>query len=90
MRLGFFTIHPKLAAWAYIWTRGQPTRVEDVNRRRRLEGCPEIRLGVGLEAGRVAYGNVGSPERLDFTVIGPAVNRAARLESLTKVLAAPL
>ena len=30
MRLGFFTIHPQLAAWAYIWTRGQPTRVERV------------------------------------------------------------
>ncbi len=65
-------------------------RVEEVNRRRRQEGCPEIHFGVGLNAGRVAYGNVGSPERLDFTVIGPAVNRAARLESLTKDLGVPL
>ena len=32
------------------------------------------------------YGNVGAPERLDFTVMGPAVNRTARLESLTKEL----
>ena len=65
-------------------------RVAEVNRRRRQEGCPEIRFGIGLNAGRVAYGNVGSPERLDFTVIGPAVNRAARLESLTKELGVPL
>jgi len=65
-------------------------RVEEVNRRRRLEGSPEIRFGVGLNAGKVAYGNVGSPDRLDFTVIGPAVNRAARLESLTKELGVPL
>ena len=32
------------------------------------------------------YGNVGAPDRLDFTVMGPAVNRTARLESLTKSL----
>jgi len=65
-------------------------RAEEVNRRRRLDGAPEIRFGVGLNAGRVVYGNVGAPERLDFTVIGPAVNRAARLESLTKELGVPL
>ena len=34
--------------------------------------------------GEVIYGNVGAPDRLDFTVMGPAVNRTARLESLTK------
>ena len=61
-----------------------------VNRRRRNEGDPEIRFGVGLAAGEVVYGNVGAPDRLDFTVIGPAVNRAARLESLTKELGVPL
>ena len=65
-------------------------RTEELNHRRRLEGCPEIRFGVGLNAGRVVYGNVGAPDRLDFTVIGPAVNRAARLESLTKELGVPL
>ena len=65
-------------------------RVEDLNQRRCAEGCPEIRFGVGLNAGRVVYGNVGAPDRLDFTVIGPAVNRAARLESLTKELGVPL
>jgi adenylate cyclase len=65
-------------------------RAEKVNHGRRLEGCPEIRFGVGLNAGKVIYGNIGAPDRLDFTVIGPAVNRAARLESLTKELGVPL
>jgi len=65
-------------------------RADELNRRRRLGGAPEFRFGVGLNAGRVVYGNVGAPDRLDFTVIGPAVNRAARLESLTKELGVPL
>ena len=65
-------------------------RAETINHRRRLDACPEIRFGVGLNAGQVVYGNVGAPDRLDFTVIGPAVNRAARLESMTKDLGVPL
>jgi adenylate cyclase len=65
-------------------------RAEQVNRQRCRDGCPEIRFGIGLNAGKVVYGNIGAPDRLDFTVIGPAVNRAARLETLTKELGVPL
>ncbi len=61
-----------------------------LNHRRRRAGKPEIRFGVGLHVGEVIYGNVGAPNRLDFTVMGPAVNRTARLESLTKTVKAPL
>lgn len=57
-----------------------------LNHRRRRHGQPEIEFGVGLNIGEVVYGNVGAPDRLDFTVMGPAVNRTARLESLTKNL----
>jgi adenylate cyclase len=66
------------------------TRIDAINGRRRQTGDPEIRFGIGLTAGEVVYGNVGAPDRLDFTVIGPAANRAARLESLTKELGVPL
>lgn len=65
-------------------------KLASLNDRRQSEGIPEIRFGVGLSAGEVVYGNVGAPDRLDFTVIGPSVNRAARLESLTKELGVPL
>ncbi|MDX1514711.1 MAG: adenylate/guanylate cyclase domain-containing protein [Gammaproteobacteria bacterium] len=61
-----------------------------LNHLRRRAGRPEIRFGVGLHVGEVIYGNVGAPNRLDFTVMGPAVNRTARLESLTKSVDTPL
>lgn len=42
--------------------------------------------GVALHVGEVTYGNIGAPDRLDFTVIGPAVNQAARVEALCRAL----
>lgn len=45
-----------------------------------------LEIGIALHKGEVMYGNVGTQERLDFTMIGPAVNEAARMEKLTKAL----
>ncbi|MGD0290846.1 MAG: adenylate/guanylate cyclase domain-containing protein [Candidatus Binataceae bacterium] len=45
-------------------------------------GHAEIRYGLALHLGEVTYGNIGAPNRLDFTVIGPAVNHATRIEKL--------
>jgi class 3 adenylate cyclase/uncharacterized protein (DUF427 family) len=45
-----------------------------------------IRYGIGLHLGEVTYGNIGVPERLEFTVIGSAANAAARVESMCKSL----
>jgi len=53
-------------------------------------GLPPIRYGIGLHLGTVTYGNIGIPQRLEFTVIGAAANEAARIESMTKELATPL
>jgi adenylate cyclase len=61
--------------------------IATVNMRRSRAGQPAIRFGVGLHVGEVIYGNIGTPDRLDFTVMGAAVNRAARLQSMTKKLA---
>lgn len=51
---------------------------------------PDLAFGLALHVGDVSYGNVGGMGRLDFTAIGPAVNLAARLESLTGKLGKPL
>lgn len=56
------------------------------NDERSQAGAPLIRFGLALHVGEVLYGNIGGEGRLDFTVIGPAVNLAARIESLCRVL----
>jgi adenylate cyclase len=62
------------------------TRVAALNAERRTIERTEFRFGIGLHIGDVIFGNVGAVDRLDFTVIGPAVNLAFRLETLTKRL----
>jgi adenylate cyclase len=61
-----------------------------VNHRRRNAGLQEIEFGLGLHIGTVTHANVGSPDRLAFNVVGPAVNKTARLQSITKEAGVPL
>lgn len=62
----------------------------DTNADRREADQPEIGCGIALHFGDVHYGNVGGENRLDFTVIGPAVNLASRIEGLTRDLKRPV
>jgi len=55
-----------------------------INHRRRRAGLPAIEFGLGLHVGTVTHANVGSPDRLAFNVVGPAVNRTARIQARTK------
>ena len=58
----------------------------DLNAQRREKGEPELALDLVLHYGEVVYGNVGAARRLDFTVIGPTVNEASRIEGLCEQL----
>ena len=64
--------------------------VTAVNDRHSTEGKPVMPLDQALHLGTVMYGNVGTEERLDFTVIGPAVNEANRMEALCQPLSVPI
>ena len=61
-------------------------RLAEVNRQRAEADTEALAFGLGLHVGDVLYGNIGVPERLEFSVTGPAANEAARIENLTKTL----
>ncbi|WP_052003059.1 adenylate/guanylate cyclase domain-containing protein [Microvirga sp. BSC39] len=80
--------HDRMAACRKALAAAQEfgRRTDAENALRRSSGNPLLSHGLALHVGEVAYGNVGAPHRLDFTVIGPAVNRASRLLDLAKRL----
>ena len=80
----------RAAATAALDAAAEALAALDAPGRATGESGPPLRAGFGLHIGEVVYGNVGAPDRLDFTVIGPAVNLAFRLEGLTKELGRPL
>jgi adenylate cyclase len=67
-----------------------PRRVAEVNGRRSADGLPTTELYLGLHIGEVFYGNIGSKERLDFTIVGPAVNEVSRIASMCRSVDQPL
>lgn len=73
--------HRALAA-----SRSAGRRLATLNLARSAEGLREIAGGIALHAGDVTYGNIGTEDRLEFTVVGAAANEAARIESLCKTL----
>jgi len=64
--------------------------VAELNERRTAEGKPVTDMYLGLHVGKVFYGNVGSRERLDFTVLGPAVNEASRIAAMCRSVDQPI
>ena len=79
---------PEACDRALAAVRAVRGRIQELNRKRSECELPLIEFGVGLHRGDVTYGNIGSTDRLDFTVIGAPANEAARIQDLCKVLGA--
>lgn len=60
------------------------TRAAAINQGRAQRGLETFRFGIGLHVGRILFGNIGVPSRVEFSVIGPAANETARIEGLCK------
>ena len=64
--------------------------LDEVNREQRAKALPDIRAGFGVATGEVVAGNVGSERKVEYTVIGDAVNLASRLQELSRDLGEPI
>jgi adenylate cyclase len=73
--------HPELAVRAALEMRG---RLAAWNAGRSRDGQPALRHGIGIHTGLVLAGNIGSPDRLSWALVGDPVNVAARLQALNK------
>ncbi|MBF0358478.1 MAG: adenylate/guanylate cyclase domain-containing protein [Magnetococcales bacterium] len=82
--------HPNYAKDAVLAAIEMRKRLESFNKAQSSSGKPSIENGIGIHVGEVVAGYIGSKERLEFTVIGHAVNLAARIESQTKAPNPPL
>jgi len=69
---------------AYDAALAAEVRITHLNAERLELGEPEIGFGLALHLGEVLFGNIGIPQRVEFSVIGPAANEVCRLEGLTK------
>jgi adenylate cyclase len=75
---------PEDADHALAVGNGMLITLRELNGRRKADGKPPIDIGVGIATGEVVLGNIGSPSRMEYTVIGDSVNLASRLEGANK------
>ena len=78
--------HTRAARVALAAARDAERRLAEVNATRTESGEEALDFGLGLHSGDLMFGNIGVPERVEFSVVGPAANEVARLENLTKDL----
>jgi adenylate cyclase len=71
-------------------TEAATATIARLNQERSAAGLPVTRFTLALHEGEVLYGNVGSRDRLDFTVIGPAVNEVSRIQAMSRSLDQPI
>jgi adenylate cyclase len=90
--LAIFTAEDRMHACNAALSAAMAARqgIAELKKRRTTEDKPATDMYLGLHVGKVFYGNVGSRERLDFTVLGPAVNEASRIAAMCRSLDQPV
>lgn len=90
--LAIFTAEDRGSACRAALAAAEAARrgVAVLNQRRAAEDLPVTDMYLGLHVGEVFYGNVGSKERLDFTVVGPAVNEVSRIAAMCRTVEQPM
>jgi adenylate cyclase len=90
--LAIFAIEDRNAACHSALAAASNARraVSEINRRRTVQNLPTTDMYLGLHVGEVFYGNIGSRDRLDFTVVGPAVNEVSRISGMCRTLDQPM
>jgi adenylate cyclase len=81
---------PTVCKAALSAARDALAAMHGLNAERAAAGEPRLDFGLALHVGTVMYGNIGTPDRLDFTVIGPSVNHAVRIEGACRMLGVPV
>jgi adenylate cyclase len=86
------TPHTASAACDSALAAGRAARqgMERLDQQRIQAGLAPLPFGLALHCGAVMYGNIGAPDRLDFTAIGPAVNLTSRIEECCRTLSCPV
>lgn len=75
---------PEHARHAVLTALEMQARLPELNRALAAKGWPELKIGVGVNTGSMTVGDMGSPVRQSYTVMGDAVNLGSRLEGITK------
>jgi adenylate cyclase len=90
--LALFTADDRASACraALVAAREALKRIDQLKQQRLADGFPTTDLYLALHFGEVVYGNFGSRERLDFTVVGPAVNEVSRIAAMCRLVDQPI
>ena len=86
----FLSDDANVSALAVLTALEMLERLKRLNEGWQAEGLPTFRIGIGIHVGEAIVGNIGTPQRVQYTALGDTVNLASRLQTMTKDFKVPL